>query len=119
MQVILLWVVETRADLADFLGVDECLRRGGLGGDHGGRGHVRVQAVEEDAARVEEGPDTGDGVGAVLEGGAEGGADRGGGVGRKGLVFGGEGLLEDVEGMGDGGMFGEGGGSFGFEVFFG
>ena len=51
------------------------------GGDHRGRRHVRVQAVEEDAADMVQGPDAGDGVGAVLEGGAEGGGDCRRGVG--------------------------------------
>ena len=65
-----------------------------------------MEAVEEDAADVVKGPDAGDWVGAVLEGGAERGEDGWGCVGRERGVFGiGEEAVEEVEGRGYGGVF--------------
>lgn len=80
--------LQPRADAADCVGPACGSGCGDAGGDHGGWGHIGLTAGGDDAAGVEEGPDTVDGVSAVEEGGAEGGGQRGHVVGGEGLVVG-------------------------------
>lgn len=65
--------LDAGADAADGVGVGGRGCGGDGGGDHGGGGHRGGDAVEDDAAAVEEAVHAGDAVGAVVDGGAEGG----------------------------------------------
>ena len=65
--------LDAGADAADGVGVICGGGSGDGGGDHGGRGHRWGDAVEDDAAAVEQAVHAGDAVGAVVDGGAEGG----------------------------------------------
>ena len=94
---------------------------GRLGGDDGGGGHGRgrhgrVHAFADDAPDVVHDPDAGDGVGAVLDGRAEGGGDRGGLFGGKRRPVRAETGFEEVEGGDDGVPFLFGGCGGGGEV---
>ena len=65
--------LDPRADAADGVGVRGRGCGGHGGGDHGGGGHGGGDAVEDDAAAVEEAVHARDAVGAVVDGRAEGG----------------------------------------------
>lgn len=112
------WLVGGRdlqpgGDAADGLGEMCGLRSGDAGGDEGGGRHGGVHAGGDDATGVVHDPDTSDGPGAVLEGDAEGGVERGCEVIGKGVVTGAETMFEEVEGVLNAAPFG-----FGFESGF-
>lgn len=108
--------LQASVDAAD----DVCPGGGALGGDpggcHGGWGHGGMDAGGDYAAAVVEGPDTGDAVGAVVDGWAEGGGERGHMVWGEGGVGWAEGFFEDIEGARDGEPFVEGDSGRSFEV---
>ena len=97
--------LQAAVDAADDVGQRGGARGGDARGGHGGWGHGGVHACGDDAAAVVEGPDAGDAVGAVIEGWAERGGERGHVVRREGGVGGAEGFFEDVQGSRDGEPF--------------
>lgn len=65
--------LDAGADAPDRDGVARGRGGGHGGGDHGGGRHGWCDAVQDDAAAVEKAEHAGDAVGAVVDGGAEGG----------------------------------------------
>lgn len=108
--------LDAGVDAADGVGPGGGGGGGEAGGDHGGGGHGGVDPRGDDAPGVVEGPDAGDVVGAVVEGWAEGGGQRGHVFGGEGGEGGAQGFFEGVEGAGDFQPFGFGGEGGGLEV---
>ena len=92
---------EASQDAGDVDGVGSGFSGLDAGGHHLNRRHAGVAAVEDDHRHVVKHLQGGDGVSFVVDCGAEGGGVRRHVFDAERLVFGAEGLLEDVEGFED------------------